>query len=287
MPPVAKPKTKKPLAIDRSELIFAAILARRPWLAHAFSTRSFGTLGYRGEGGTDGEKNRARFLKVLAGGPAANFQLATLRQVHSDVIHRIASVPSERLTGDGMITDVPGIVLAIQTADCLPVLLADPKRKAVGAFHAGWRGALARIVEKGVGAMRREFGSVPRDLLAAIGPGIHGCCYRVGEEVREQFASQFNYAAELFEEFDNPDEVRRKYPLLFMNQRAPGHGQPEREIHLDLVKANLRQLTDAGVPEKNIEASPLCAVCRQDLLYSYRAEGAGTGRMMDAIGIRA
>src|SRR5438105_6995619 len=99
MPPVAKPKTKKPLAIDRSELLFAAILARRPWLAHAFSTRSFGTLGYRGEGGTDGEKNRARFLKVLAGGPAANFQLATLRQVHSDIIHRVASVPSERRTG--------------------------------------------------------------------------------------------------------------------------------------------------------------------------------------------
>ena len=156
----------------------------------------------------------------------------------------------------------------------------------MGAFHAGWRGTLARIVEKGVGAMRREFYSDPRDLLATIGPGIHGCCYRVGEEVREQFASQFNYAAELFEEFDNADEVRRKYPLLFMNQRAPGHGQPEREIHLDLVKANLRQLTDAGVPEKNIEASPLCTVCRKDLLFSYRAEGAKTGRMMGAIAIR-
>src|SRR5438874_12477847 len=281
MPPGAKPKTN-----DRSELLFAAILARHPWLTHAFSTRSFGTLGYRGEGGADGEKNRARFLKALAGSDE-KFQFATLRQVHCDVIHRIASVPSERLTGDGMITDVPGIVLAIQTADCLPVLLLDPKRKAVGAFHAGWRGTLARIVEKGVGAMRREFGSVPRDLLAAIGPGIHGCCYRVGEEVREQFASQFNYAAELFEEFDNPDEVRRKYPLLFMNQRAPGHGESGPEIHLDLVKANLRQLTDAGVPEKNIEASPLCTVCRKELFFSYRAEGAGPGRMMGAIGIDA
>src|SRR5438552_15512715 len=282
MPPGAKPKTN-----DRSELLFAAILARHPWLVHAFSTRAFGTLGHNGEGGADGEKNRARFLKALAGSSVAKLQLATLRQVHFDIIHRVASVPNERLTGDGMITDVPGIVLAIQTADCLPVLLADPKRKAVGAFHAGWRGALARIVEKGVGAMRREFGSVPRDLLAAIGPGIHGCCYRVGEEVREQFASQFNYAAELFEEFDNADEVRRKYPLLFMNQRAPGHGQTGPAVHLDLVKANVRQLTDAGVLEKNIEASPLCTVCRQDLLYSYRAEGAGTGRMMDAIGIRA
>src|SRR5438552_13466133 len=282
MPPGAKPKTN-----DRSDLLFAATLSRQPWLLHAFSTRAFGTLGHSGEGGADGEKNRARFLKVLAGGPAANFQLATLRQVHSDIIHRVASVPNDRLTGDGMITDVAGIVLAVQTADCLPVLLADPKRKAVGAFHAGWRGTLARIVEKGVGAMRREFSSHPRDLLAAIGPGIHACCYRVGEEVREQFASQFNYAAELFEEFDNADEVRRKYPLLFMNQRAPGHGQTGPAVHLDLLKANVRQLTDAGVPEKNIEASPLCTVCRQDLFYSYRAEGAGTGRMMASVAIQA
>src|SRR5207248_9558759 len=239
MHPEAKPKTN-----DRSELLFAAILARHPWLTHAFSTRSFGTLGYSGEDGADGEKNRARFLKALAGSDE-KFQFATLRQVHSDIIHRIESVSTERLTGDGLISGVPGVVLAVQTADCLPVLLADPTRKAVGAFHAGWRGTLARIVEKGVGAMRREFSSDPRDLLAAIGPGIHACCYRVGEEVREQFASQFNYAAELFEEFDNADEVRRKYPLLFMNQRAPGHGQTGPAVHPDLVKANVRQLTDA------------------------------------------
>ena len=284
---LAKLIGKKPMTIDQAGLLCAEQLSRQPWLLHAFSTRAFGTLGHSGEGGADGEKNRARFLKVLAGGPAANFQLATLRQVHSDIIHRVASVPNDRLTGDGMITDVAGIVLAVQTADCLPVLLADPKRKAVGAFHAGWRGTLARIVEKGVGAMRREFSSDPRDLLAAIGPGIHACCYRVGEEVREQFASQFNYAAELFEEFDNADEVRRKYPLLFMNQRAPGHGQTGPAVHLDLLKANVRQLTDAGVPEKNIEASPLCTVCRQDLLYSYRAEGAGTGRMMASVAIQA
>src|SRR5438552_5367866 len=284
---LAKLIGKKPMTIDRAGLLCAEQLSRQPWLLHAFSTRIFGTLGSSGEGGADGEKNRARFLKALAGSSVAKLQLATLRQVHFDIIHRVASVPNERLTGDGMITDVPGIVLAIQTADCLPVLLADPKRKAVGAFHAGWRGTLARIVEKGVGAMRREFSSHPRDLLAASGPGLHPGCYRVGEEVREQFTSQFNYAAELFEEFDNADEVRRKYPLLFMNQRAPGHGHTGPAVHLDLLKANVRQLTDAGVPEKNIEASPLCTVCRQDLLYSYRAEGAGTGRMMDAIGIRA
>src|SRR5438105_4973209 len=133
---LAKLIGKKPMTIDQAGLLCAEQLSRQPWLLHAFSTRAFGTLGHSGEGGADGEKNRARFLKVLAGGPAANFQLATLRQVHSDIIHRVASVPNDRLTGDGMITDVAGIVLAVQTADCLPVLLADPKRKAVGAFPA-------------------------------------------------------------------------------------------------------------------------------------------------------
>ena len=79
-----------------------------------------------------------------------------------------------------MITNTPGLLLAIKTADCVPVLVADVKRRVVGAFHAGWRGTVARVVEKGVGEMRRQFGSEPRDLRAAIGPCIRKCCYSVG-----------------------------------------------------------------------------------------------------------
>src|SRR6202007_2351585 len=149
------------------------------------------------------ERNRNAFLRELGaitGKPRDSrsqrstlWPLLTLCQIHSDLIHCVDSVPREPLTGDGLLTATPGLLLAIQTADCLPVILVDTKRHAVGVFHAGWCGTLKRIVEKGVGEMHRCFGTRPRDLKAAIGPGIQGCCYAVGEEVRIQFESQFEY----------------------------------------------------------------------------------------------
>jgi YfiH family protein len=153
-------------------------------------------------------------------------------------------------------------------------------------FHAGWRGTLKRIVEKGVGEMRRRFGTRPRDLQAAIGPGIHGCCYQVGQEVRDQFESQFAYSPKLFREVEDRDPVREKYPMLFLTARPPGHSELPKKIFLDLVEANRQQLLAAGVPARSIEASPFCTNCRTDLLFSYRAEKGKTGRMMAVVGIR-
>jgi YfiH family protein len=190
------------------------------------------------------------------------------------------------MTGDGLITRTPGIVLGILTADCLPVLLVDPKRRAVGIFHAGWRGTVKRIVEKGVGEMRRNFGSRSAELKAAIGPGIRACCYEVGPEVREQFESQFTYGAELFREIKESDPIRDKYPLLFLSARPPGHSELPKKLFLDLAEANRRQLLSAGVAPRNISISPLCSSCRTDLLFSHRAEKGLTGRMMAAVGIR-
>src|SRR5207244_7005375 len=106
--------------------------------------------------------------------------------------------PLGTLTADGLITNVPGLLLTIQTADCVPILLVDVKKKVVGAFHAGWRGTVKRIVEKGVGTMRAEFGSEPKNIHAAIGPCIAQCCYAVGDKVVDQFRSQFEYADKLF-----------------------------------------------------------------------------------------
>jgi polyphenol oxidase len=243
------------------------------------------------------ESNRARFLQLLAGsqpepkrGPrnahSHLWPLVTLRQVHSDIIRFVDSPPESQLTGDGLITATPGLLLGIQTADCLPIILVDPKRRVVGVFHAGWRGTVKRIVEKGVGEMRGRFGSRPRDLKAAIGPGIHGCCYEVGVEVREKFDSQFAYAAKLFREVAEPDPVREKYPMLFLTARPPGHSVLPKKIFLDLVEANRQQLLAVGVPAKSIEASPLCTNCRTDLLFSYRAEAGKTGWMMGVVGIR-
>jgi polyphenol oxidase len=285
------------------EILRAEHLRKLPWLVHGFSTRLGGfsraygksdlNLGFtKDDSRTAVERNRDLFLHELSAGdksgnhsfPLAN--LVTLRQIHSDIIHCINSIPPETLTGDGLLTASPGILLAIQAADCLPVIIVDPKNRGAGVFHAGWRGTVNRIVEKGVGEMQHWFGSRPRELKAAIGPGIHGCCYEVGEEVREKFESQFSYAASLFREVKESDPVREKYPLLFLSVRPPGHTPALTKIFLDLVEANRQQLLAAGVSAKNIETSPLCTKCRTDLLFSYRGEKGKTGRLMGVVGIR-
>ncbi len=287
--------TRKPPA--KIEVIRADNLVSLPWLLHGFSTRAGGvSKPYGGNalnlGFTDAdtrkavEANRTRFLRAVAQGRKRGATLVTLKQVHSDTIHLVENLPKQPLVGDGLITRNPGLLLAVQTADCLPLLLVDPKQRAVGIFHAGWRGTLARIAEKGVAAMRLHFGSEPRRLLAAIGPGIHTCCYAVGEEVRDKFASQFGYAEGLFRKVIESDPVREKYPLLFLTARAPGHSDFGPKLHLDLVAANRRQLLDAGLPKGNLWASPWCTSCRTDLLFSHRAEKGVTGRMMGAVGMR-
>jgi YfiH family protein len=213
--------------------------------------------------------------------------LVTLRQIHSDLIHCVSELPGQLLAGDGVITNIPEILLGIQTADCLPVILVDPKHRTVGVFHAGWRGTLKRIIEKGVGEMHRCFGTRAADIKAAIGPGIRGCCYQVGPEVRAAFESQFGYGSALFRETKETDEIHEKYPLLFLTARAPGHSELPKKIFLDLAEANRRQLLDAGVPAKNISDLGLCTSCRLDLFFSHRAEKGVTGRMMAAVGIQA
>ncbi len=212
--------------------------------------------------------------------------LVQLKQVHSSIVHRVTAVPHEPLSGDGLITDTAGLLLAIKTADCVPVLVADVKRRAVGAFHAGWRGTVSRVVEKGIGEMRRQFGSLPRDLHAVIGPSIRRCCYQVGTEVRAEFESQFSYADELFAEVFDANAIHVRYPMLFLNQRAPGHGELGPEIHLDLIAANQRQLQDAGIREDHISVIEGCTACDTQRFFSHRAEFGQTGRMMAVIGIR-
>jgi YfiH family protein len=304
--PTRAPKpTSRQLKLN---ILRAHNLEKLPWLVHGFSTRTGGfshayrkgdlNLGFtKDDARATVERNRAAFLGGLAAaagrtGEGARpsksrpWQLITLRQIHSDIIHHVDSETGAPLSGDGLITATPGLLLGIQTADCLPVILVDPKHHAVGVYHAGWRGTVQRIVEKGVGEMQRWFGTRPGDLKAAIGPGIGGCCYEVGEEVRTKFESQFSYAAKLFREVKESDPVREKYPLLFLNARAPGHGELPPKIFLDLAEANRRQLLAVGVPAKSIESLALCTSCHIDLLFSYRAEKGRTGRLMGVAGIR-
>ncbi|HWF66917.1 MAG TPA: polyphenol oxidase family protein, partial [Acidobacteriaceae bacterium] len=166
-----------------------------------------------------------------------------------------------------------------------PILVADTRQRIVAAFHAGWRGTLARIAERGVGRMRAEFGSRPEDLTAAIGPGIGPCCFSVGEKVRMEFRSQFAYAEELFKEIFDLDPVKQKYPMLFLTARAPGHSNLGPSIHLDLIDANRRQLLDAGLKPGAIHSLNLCTACDTKRFFSHRAEQGFTGRMLNVIGI--
>jgi YfiH family protein len=276
----------------------AESLSKIPWLVHGFSTRQGGVteeyggkqlnLGITKEDTRENvARNRELFARALgARNDSQLWPLVQMHQVHSPIIHRVRSASDPHPTaGDGLITDVPEILIAVKIADCIPVIAVDLTRRAVGAFHAGWRGTAQRIVEKGIGEMRRQFGSDPNDILVAIGPGIGVCCYQVGDEVLEQFRSQFAYADELVEEVFDSHSLHAKYPLLFLNQRAPGHGELPKVPHLDLIKANTRQAIDAGVPAKNIEALNLCAACHTDIFFSHRKEHV-TGRMMAAVGIK-
>lgn len=272
-------------------------LKRLAWLVHGFSTRNGGVttcyqgrslnLGYTKEDSRDCvQKNRLRFLTALGAITGDKpWPLINTRQIHSDVIHVVGRADPGQLIGDGLITNLRGVAIAVLTADCLPVLLVDTKNKVVGIFHAGWRGTVKRIVEKGAGIMRHEFGSRPQDIHAAIGPGIRRCCYEVGDELRNEFESQFAYARELFHEVRESDPVREKYPLLFLNGRPPGHGDPCVKLHLDLREANRRQLLAAGVPERQITAFTNCTACNPQEFFSHRAERGHTGRMMAVAGI--
>jgi polyphenol oxidase len=272
-------------------ILQADALAKLPWLVHGFSTRGGGVskqegrqvlnLGFTEWDSRENVKENRKKLQAVVG--AGRMKLTPVLQFHSDSIVLFEKAPSEPARGDASITRSSGLLLAIQTADCVPILLVDAEHRAIAAVHAGWRGTLARIVEKAIGRMQMEFNTRPGELLAAVGPSIGGCCYEVGTEVATAFNGQFANAAEFFDELRTGDEPN---PLQWLNMMPPGHQPPPKKVLLDLRKANRAQLMNAGVAEKNIFVSDLCTACRRDLLFSYRKEGLQSGRMMAVVGIK-
>jgi polyphenol oxidase len=262
-----------------------------PWLIHGFSTRPGGfstpdtekvlNLGFMEWDTRENVlKNRRQFQSALG---AAKFDLVPLKQVHSDVIRIFHQQSVNPCTGDASATNRSGLLLAIQTADCVPILIVDPKKRAVAAIHAGWRGTLSRITQKAVGRMQLEFGSNPAHLLAAIGPSIGPCCYEVAADFVIKFAAQFADAADYF---DQPLSGEEPNPLQWLNMKPPGHQPPPKNVHLDLRKANRSQLEAAGLRAQNIYVSDLCTACHPALLFSHRRQGLTSGRQMSAIALR-
>jgi YfiH family protein len=287
------------------EALESPALAQFDWLVHGFSTKAGGVsdfggarvlnLGYTEWDSRDNVRtNRARFQAALG---AAAMRMTLVRQIHSDIIHEFSAPAESAPRGDALITRTPGLLLAVGTADCVPILLADPRQRAVAAIHAGWRGTLARITEKTLGRMQMSFGTRPADIVAVVGPAIGGCCYEVGPEVVQAFAARFPNASEWFEQmsegplgktttFESIAAGEAPNPLKWLWQTPPGHDPPPPALRLDLAAANRSQLVAAGVRAANIVSSPLCTACRTDILFSYRRERLRTGRLLGVIGIR-
>ncbi len=288
-----------------------------PWLVHAFGTRQGGALAPKPSGKNSARdynngpalagQMRGRFLQALGAG---TFRLASVRQTHSTIIYCVAqrsarhplqyhlagnpSTMAEHssgaISGDALLCDHPGILLTIRVADCMPVLIVDPERRVIAAVHAGWRGALNRIISKTVGEMLRAFDSAPGNLLAAIGPSIRACCYEVGQEVVDAFCGGFPNGEDFFRKVPaTPEESRMalRYKTLFAFQVPPGHRVDEPpKVHLDLAAVARYQLEHAGVPRDHIHVTDFCTACRTDLFYSYRKEASFAGRMLAVIGMR-
>ncbi len=210
---------------DDRQIYRVSELDELAWLVHGFGTRA--------------AEVRARFPN-----------LATVKQVHSDRCVAASGRAGMLGHGDALLENVPGGLVAVKTADCLPILLVDERHRAVAAVHAGWRGTAARIAQHAVDAMRETFGTDPADLHAALGPGIGPCCYEVGPEVAAQFGV---------------------------------HGR----THLDLAGLNSGQLLETGVSPARVYQSGLCTMCRAAEFHSFRRDKEAAGRMYSFAGIVA
>ena len=239
-----------------------------PRLSHGFSTRHGGVSGpslnlsdARWDSPDRVQENRHRFLSALN---LEEAHLTTLRQIHSNRVHIIEDISGRwnQSVGDALITRVENVALAVQIADCVPILIADPVNNAVAAVHSGWRGTLNRILLKTIREMQVTFDSDPARLLLAVGPGIRACCFEVGLEVAGSFEEQ--------------------YPGCSLAK--PMQGRPDKRS-LDLFKALKIQMKLAGVPSENCHDLGACTCCNTGEFFSHRAEGPAAGRMMAVIGL--
>lgn len=243
---------------------------------NGFSTRLGGVSDMRGDGSSGDlnlagydedlteniEENRRRFLSLFAG----ERQLTTAWQVHGDGVKLVDSPEAAAATEerfDSLISDMPGLLLGVKTADCVPVLIGDPRTGSFAAVHAGWRGTVQSIVAKAVEKMVETFGANPADMIAAIGPAACGRNYEIGEDVIAEFTESFADAEKYF------------------TSTRPGHAL------IDLHAANRDQLIAVGLAPENTFASSLCTMEQTDIFFSYRVEKkkyGRTGRLMSVIG---
>jgi YfiH family protein len=203
------------------------------WLDHGFGTR-------------------------LSEGWLSSEQYVHLRQIHSDIVVRADQAAGGQLgEGDAMVTAEPGVWLGVRTADCAPVLMADPVRRAAAVVHAGWRGTVESIVVRAIERLHHDFGSEAADLVAVVGPSIGECCFEVGAEVAVQFTPWW-----------------------------PERSDLNRRTRIDLPATLARQLSGANLKAGNISIVGKCTQCDPNLFHSFRRDREAAGRMVSAVRIR-
>jgi YfiH family protein len=227
-----------------------------------FPENSLNLAGFKDDERKNIYENRRRFMAALG----TDHQLALAFQIHGDNILKIGSTPETTDSdthADAVISDSPTVLAGVKTADCVPVLIADPKSRSFAAVHAGWRGTVLSIVAKAVAELQRVYAANPADMLAAIGAAASCRMYEVGHDVIEQFGEKFVDGSRYF--------------------------TPTRDGHatVDLHTANRDQLLNAQLRPENISTAPFCTMERSDLFFSYRREKQDfgrTGRLLSVIG---
>jgi hypothetical protein len=226
--------------LDEDEVLRSELLGQQSWLDHGFGTRHSST----GNG-------------MVSPQPGdRGWKIATVKQIHSAIVLDIDGPPEPTTEADALVTRTQGLAVAVKTADCLPILLADPRQRVVAAVHAGWRGAAQEIVRATISHLTGKYQTNPSGLIAAIGPGIGKCCFEVGPEVARRFAPW-----------------------------NPRLAEADSKVLLDLMAILVSQLTACGVPESNIAQAGMCTMDRTDLFFSFRKEREHAGRMLSWIGI--
>jgi YfiH family protein len=265
---------------DACEVLRFDLLAAVPGLTHGVFTRRGGVSaapydGLNASASTGDDPEAVRQNKSLIQAALA-IPLVGAHCVHAADVIEVRPRGADdawrarlhAVEADAMMTDVAGFALFWSFGDCAPIVLYDPRHRAIALVHAGWRGTALAVARQAVRAMAERYGTRPGDLLAGVGPAIGSCCYEVTEAVRERFRAT-----------PEADEA-----AVFV-ERAQGDGPPR--LYLDVHESNERQLLAAGLAPERVEASGYCTGCRTDLFYSHRMERGGTGRFGVGVGLVA
>ena len=259
------------------------------FIRHAFTTRAGGvsegvcaSLNLSFSRGDKEEAVRENFRRVAEELGTSADRFVFTDQTHTTNVRVVTredagkglTRPKDYSDIDGLVTNVPGIVLSVFTADCVPVFLADPVHRAIGLVHSGWRGTAGRIAEQALRIMTEQYGTDPADVICAVAPSICQSCYEISRDVAEIFGKAFAGREE--EILTSPlqknaaDDPVTKYLAS---------GDPDDKFHLDLWQANRIVLEEAGALPSHIAVTDICTCCNPDLLFSHRASHGKRGNL--------